>query len=233
MIKRHKFISYIVTGVICLSVCGGVLAIWATSPGSISVSTDPRAIYSGSSETSVALMFNVYSGEQFIPEIMEVLSDKGASATFFIGGCWAEKHVDLMSEIAESGYEIGSHGYLHRDHSQMSYDGNLEEMKAAHGLLRSITGEDVKLFAPPSGAYSQNTLDAAEDMGYVTVLWSKDTIDWRDHDVDTIVNRATKDLKAGDMILMHPTEATAMALPQILDGIDAEGLKAECVSEVL
>lgn len=209
------------------------MTIWATSPGSISVSTDPRAIYSGSSETSVALMFNVYSGEQYIPEIMDILGGRNASATFFIGGCWAEKHIELTSEISESGYEIGSHGYLHRDHSQMSYDGNLEEMKAAHGLIRSITGEDVKLFAPPSGAYSQNTLDAAEDMGYVTVLWSKDTIDWRDHDVGTIVDRATKDLKAGDMILMHPTEATAAALPQILDEIETAGLKGECVSEVL
>lgn len=232
MIKRSRFIAYTLTGIVCFIVCGGVFAVWAASPEAASVFTDPRAIYSGTSETSVALMFNVYSGEEYIPDIMDTLAEHGASATFFIGGCWAEKNESLTAEIAGR-FEIGSHGYLHRDHSAMDIEGNLEEMRTAHRLIADISGVNVGLFAPPSGAYSEATLDAAEEMGYITVLWSKDTIDWRDQDPAVIEDRATENLKCGDMILMHPTAATAKALPTILERIGQAGLGASCVSEVL
>ncbi len=233
MIKRTKLAVHVLTGVVCILVCGGIFAVWAASPDSYPVSTDPRAVYSGTSETSAALMFNVYSGEEYIPDILDTLNKAGAGATFFIGGCWAEKHGDLLREIVESGYEIGSHGYLHRDHSEMDVAGNLEEMRAAHRMISAVSGVEPKLFAPPSGAYSTATLDAAEEMGYVTVLWSKDTIDWRDHDAELITERAVKDVAAGDMILMHPTADTAKALPGILAGLENAGVSPGCVSEVL
>lgn len=233
MIKRSKLVSYVITGVVCLMVCGGVLGIWAASPGVSSVSTDPRAVYSGSSDDTAALMFNVYSGEDYIPDIMDTLEGAGASATFFIGGCWAEKNEELLREIVGRGFEIGSHGYLHRDHSAMDLSGNLEEMKTAHRMISAVSGTEPKLFAPPSGAYSTATLDAAEKMGYVTVLWSKDTIDWRDHDEELIVSRAVDDAKGGDLILMHPTGATAKALPSIISGLEAAGVSAGCVSDAL
>ena len=47
-------------------------------------------------------------------------------------------------------------------------------------------------------------------------MWSKDTIDWRDHDQSIIYRRATQNVKGGDLILAHPTEETAAALPSVL-----------------
>ena len=61
-------------------------------------------------------------------------------------------------------------------------------------------------------------------------MWSKDTIDWRDSDVNLIVSRATNRLQAGDFILMHPTESTVKALPSILNYIGNSGLAACTVS---
>ncbi len=233
MIEKKKLTGYVLTGIMCLFMCGGIVAVWAGAPASASVSADPRAVYSGSSETNVALMFNVYSGEEYIPSIMNTLKSEGANATFFIGGCWAEKNAEILRSVSENGFEIGSHGYLHRDHSQMDYDANLREMRAADRMISGITGDPIKLFAPPSGAYSADTLDAAEHMGYVTVLWSKDTIDWRDHDENKITERATDGICGGDFILMHPTKETAAALPAIIGNIKAEGLVPACVSDAL
>ena len=232
MIKR-KYLSYVLTGVVCLLVCGSIMVVWAAAPGSTSVSTDERAVYAGTSETSVALMCNVYSGEQYIPGILDALESAGAGATFFIGGCWAEKHPDEAAEIAERGFETGSHGYLHRDHSVMDYEENVREMRAAHRMIKAVTGKDVELFAPPSGAYCKETLDAAEDMGYKTILWSKDTIDWRDADASLITERALKDVGGGDLILMHPTEKTLAALPGIIRGIKEMSLIPSCVTDAL
>lgn len=199
------------------------------------VSADSRAIYSGTNESSVSLMFNVYSGEQYIPDILKALKDGNAKATFFIGGCWAEKNESTLKAIADAGHEIGSHGYLHRDHSKMDYNANYKEMSVAHTLLKMMLGYDIKLFAPPSGAYSTATLDAAEAMGYKTILWTqgKDTIDWRDHNTALITERATKNVKGGDLILMHPTENTAEAVPEIIREVQSRGLTLSAVSVTL
>ena len=91
----------------------------------------------------------------------------------------------------------------------------------------------MNLFAPPSGSYSLNTLDIAKEMGYNTIMWSKDTIDWRDKDVSTLIKRATKDLKGGDLILMHPTSQSAKALETIVEKIYGSGLSIAPVSEII
>lgn len=221
-------------GLAAIIMVGGVLSIWiGGSVDGVPVSTDSRALYCGTSQTNVALMFNVYSGEAYLPSILETLEGSEVKGTFFIGGCWAEKNESTLKEIAAKGHEIGSHGYLHRDHSKMTVEENRREMSVTHQLLKGILGEDITLFAPPSGAYSSATLDASESMGYRTVLWSKDTIDWRDHDTAKIVERATTDVKGGDLILMHPTENTAEALPQIISAIKERGLTLTVVSDVL
>ena len=233
MIRNIKRFGYLATGLACAFIFCGVIAVWAGNESATGVSSDSRAIYAGSNENAVGLMFNVYSGTEYIPDILQTLKDNGAYATFFIGGVWAEKNADALTDIAEYGMEIGSHGYFHKDHSKLGYKANLEEMDVAHKLIKSITGTDVRLFAPPSGAYSSATLDAAEDMGYSTILWSKDTIDWRDHDTRLIYDRATKNISGGDLVLMHPTENTAEALPEIIERISAEGLEMLCVSHVI
>lgn len=233
MIKGAKAFSFIMTGLAAILMVGGVLFVWLADSGDTIVSTDSRAIYGGSSETNVALMFNVYQGSENIPSILQTLAENDAKATFFIGGCWAEKNEELLKQIAAAGHEIGSHGYLHRDHAQMNYSSNYEEMSVAHKLIESISGTDVTLFAPPSGAYCTATLDASEAMGYKTILWSKDTIDWRDHDTALIVKRATANIAGGDFVLMHPTANTAEALPQIVKTIKEKGLTLSTVSDTL
>ena len=91
----------------------------------------------------------------------------------------------------------------------------------------------MNLFAPPSGSFSQNTLDVASELGYKTIMWSKDTIDWRDKDSNLVYTRATKSIKGGDLVLMHPTKHTLEALPQIIDYYNSINMKVVTVSENL
>ena len=66
-----------------------------------------------------------------------------------------------------------------------------------------------------------------------TVLWSKDTIDWRDKNASVIYTRATKNIQKGDFVLMHPMSATADALEDILKYYEAKSLPVLTVSENL
>ena len=74
---------------------------------------------------------------------------------------------------------------------------------------------------------------AAESLGLKTVMWSRDTIDWRDKDEELCYTRATKDLAAGELILMHPMQHTLSALPRILQYYRDHGLSAITVGENL
>ena len=66
-----------------------------------------------------------------------------------------------------------------------------------------------------------------------TILWSKDTIDWRDKDAKLIYKRATKDVQCGDFILMHPMKETVAALDDILRYYSENSLETVTVSENL
>ena len=187
--------------------------------------------YKGYSENGVSLMFNVYWGTKEVNAILDVLDEYGAKATFFIGGSWADDNVDCLKEIASRGHELGSHGYFHRDHAKLDYAGNLQEIKTSIDFIQRATGIAVSLFAPPSGAYNDDTVNAARELGLKTIMWSKDTIDWRDKNVDVCFTRATKNVAGGDLILMHPMAHTLEALPSILKHYAQAGLQTITVSE--
>jgi peptidoglycan/xylan/chitin deacetylase (PgdA/CDA1 family) len=98
-------------------------------------------------------------------------------------------------------------------------------------VIQAFCSVKTNLFAPPSGSFSGDTALACADLGYKMIMWSKDTIDWRDSDSELVANRATKNLQNGDLILMHPKEHTLKALPKILDFYNSQGFSVVTVSE--
>jgi len=178
-------------------------------------------------------MINVYEGADYVDAMIDILKEYDAKATFFVGGVWAEKNIATLGKIIANGHELGNHGYLHLDHNKLDYNQNYDEILTCHNLVKVYTDYTMNLFAPPSGAYNNATIQAAENLGYITIMWSKDTIDWRDHDTKLIYNRATEGVQGGDLILMHPTKCTVSALSAILENYKVNNLAAVTVSENL
>lgn len=190
--------------------------------------------YNGSRDRKeVSLMFNVYEGSDIVRGILDVLDEYGAKSTFFVGGCWADDNGDVLEEILTRGHELGNHGYFHLNHKKLSENDNIEEIANNHKVIKGLVGADMNLFAPPSGAFSTKTLTAAEKLGYKTIMWSKDTVDWRDKDKNIVYKRATKDVANGDLILMHPKQHTLEALDGILKFYKENGIRAVTVSECI
>ena len=229
---RLKLATDIVMGVLILSI--GALCL-SPMEESVSAETNGTEIYRYAEEnaTGVSLMFNVYWGTDEVYRILDILSAHEAKATFFIGGCWADDNVDCLRAIYTAGHEIGNHGYFHKDQDKLNLLENQKEISQCNRFIELSIGVKPTLFAPPSGAYSDNTLEAAKKLGMTTVLWSKDTIDWRDKNAAVIYSRATKNIKLGDFVLMHPMKETADALNDILKFYETQGLKAVTVSDNL
>lgn len=197
-------------------------------------STGYSAIYRGNTENKNAcLMINVYWGTEYIEPMLEVLKEKGVKTTFFVGGYWVAQNEELLKKMVNEGHEIANHGYYHKNQGELGLERNTEEISMNHQLVKSTCGVEMNLFAPPSGSYNSNTLESAEKLGYKTIMWSKDTIDWRDKNADLIHSRATKNMQNGDLILMHPTKCTYEALAGIIDAYQSAGFNLTTVTETI
>ena len=216
-LSEKKFRKYIANGVIIcmfaillsLTYVGGVLPVFS--------SNNYSPYYHGNkNNNNISIMINVYMGTEYIDSILKTLQECNAKATFFVGGCWVVKNSEVVQKIIDNGNEIGNHGYFHKDHKRLTLEQNKTEMELTHKIVKELFDYDIKLFAPPSGSFGQNTLTIAESMGYKTIMWTKDTIDWRDTDVNVLYQRATKNPRNGDLILMHPTLSTSKILGKVI-----------------
>ncbi len=191
-----------------------------------------RVYYNGNTNNkNVSLMFNVYWGNEYLAPILNILKEEGIKTTFFVGGVWVDKYPELLLDIVADEHEIGNHGYFHKSHDELNYQQNQDEIFNNHKLVKQLINVDMNLFAPPSGAFNETTLQVAKNLGYSVIMWTKDTVDWRDADADIIYNRAIKNLKNGDLILMHPTKATTTALPNVIKQIKQNGYNIVNVSK--
>lgn len=228
--KKSRFKANIVIAIMFFVLIG--LAV--SNSAALATQADNRVIYAGNTEkNNVCFMINVYQGNQEIKDMLDILDLYKVKTTFFIGGCWAVNNIDLVKEIYTRGHEIGNHGFYHKDQDKLDYDANLQEINMCHKVVSENLGIEMKLFAPPSGAYNIKTVDAATNLNYKTIMWTHDTIDWRDQDSDLIFKRATKNLSNGDLVLMHPTKKTVDALSSILSTAINNGFQPTTVSNCL
>ena len=215
------------------------IAFAAALPTDVQTKAVNNAIYAGDKDgAKISLMFNVYENAGNVEKIAEILNGYGYKSTFFVGGSWVAKNQNTLLKISSLGFEIGNHGYLHRDHAKISLKQNIEEIVLTERLIDGVLCDlpnykNPKLFAPPSGSIGDIMFEACKQLDYKVIMWTRDTIDWRDHNSDMIYERAIRDVKAGDLILMHPTDQTVAALPRILDYIKSVGLSADIVSNVI
>lgn len=225
-LRRH-FVNMLIAFMLC---CLGGIGLVS---GSVAVSSKTDGVYySGDKQSSnITLMVNVYWGTEYIDEMLKIFDDYNAKTTFFVGGVWAVDNQDYLLKIKNAGHEIANHGYHHKDHDKISEEENLRQIKNTHSIVKELVDVEMNLFAPPSGAYNAKTVEVARQLGYKTIMWSRDTIDWRDQDSQLIYSRAVKNACGGDLVLMHPTRATVEALPKIIETLQQKDLNLVTVSQ--
>ncbi|HLR80197.1 MAG TPA: polysaccharide deacetylase family protein [Bacillota bacterium] len=191
-------------------------------------------IYRGHPEKEmVALLINVSWGEEHLPKILEVLDDHHVQATFFIEGKWAKEHADFVKMIDQEGHLIGNHAYNHPDMARISHQAITDQLSQTNDIIKGITGKTPQWFAPPSGSYSDEVVDIAYHLKMETILWTVDTIDWKNPSVSVMINRVMGKIHPGATILMHPTSAVAEGLDPLIDEIKEKEYKIGTVEQLL
>ncbi|NLS44390.1 MAG: polysaccharide deacetylase family protein [Firmicutes bacterium] len=203
------------------------------------VATEPGikmpVFYVDTKENAVALTFDISWGEQQVLGVLDILREENVKSTFFLSGPWAKRYPHLAQEIERAGHDIGSHGDAHVDLSNYSRAEIAENISTAHDDLLASAGRVSPYFRPPNGDYNTVVLDTARSLGYETVIWAVDSLDWKNPGVDFMVDRVLKRVFPGAIILMHASDSSKQiqdALPLVIGALRKEGFRLIPLSEL-
>lgn len=178
----------------------------------------------------IALLFNIGAGSAPATGILNTLGGYGIPATMFIMGWLAEQSPWLVQEIAAWGHPIGSHGYLPPELTARSDDDIASDLNAAAGALSAALGYyPGPWFTPYAGASDERVRAIASSLGLITVGWSVDSGDWDPGaSAESIYGNVMGAAFDGAIVELHldapgSVDATATALPWIIDDLSAQG----------
>ncbi|KEO80220.1 MULTISPECIES: polysaccharide deacetylase family protein [Paenibacillus] len=187
----------------------------------------------------IALTFDDGPDGSNTPAILDLLKEYDAKATFFVVGSRVEKLPHLVKREREEGHEVGNHTFLHSSFQYISRNKALSELDQAQASIVQATGAGTHLFRPPGGSYTDSLVKLSKEKGLKIILWSwhQDTLDWRKPGVHRIANKVLRNVRNGDIVLMHDyvykSTQTVEALKIILPELKKRGFTFVTVSELL
>ncbi len=185
----------------------------------------------GNAVKCVALTFDDGPNKECTKDLLDGLKARGVKATFFLMGESINGNEDLVRRMKEEGHLIGNHSYRHIQLTKAGEKAVCEAVDQTSLMIEEITGQRPQYLRPPYGDWNDD-LECKVDM--TTVLWSVDSLDWKLQNRQKIVKRVLKDVKDGDIILMHDIFPTSVeAALEIIDTLTPQGYTFVTVDEVL
>ena len=96
--------------------------------------------------------------EKNVGRILEIFSQAGVHATFYVLGWVARRFPGLVRDIAAAGHEIGSHGQGHQLIGNLTPDQFRSDIRAARDLLADQAQRAIRAYRAPSFSIVTRTL---------------------------------------------------------------------------
>ena len=167
-------------------------------------------------------------------EVLAVLKQYGALATFFILGKNIEGNEEILRERAQAGHELGVHSWYHSDFTKISQSAVGSQVKRTMDTVLELTGREISLVRPPFGALNRLARRPLTGMGLPVILWNVDSLDWKTRSAKSTAKNLLQKAAPGAIVLMHDVwlstaEALKTALPELL----SRGYQLVTVSEMM
>ena len=213
------------------------VSVYFTGAYAVYYGNTPRLvpIYSVEREDKVVpISFDCAWGTEYTDDILKALKVSDVRATWFMVEFWTEKYEDFVKKISEAGHEIGTHSSTHSYMSKQNAEEIKLELSSSAEAIEKITEKKVELFRPPYGDYDDELIKTASELGYYTIQWDVDSLDWKDLSAADIAMRVINGVKNGSIILMHNNGLhTAEAVPIILETLKNRGYSFVPVGELI
>ena len=151
----------------------------------------------------LALTYDDGPNDPHTLNLLDVLGTHEVKATFFLIGKHVAAKPEIARRIAAAGHTIGNHTQTHPNLAFCNEERIRRELSDCEKILHDIVGEHSKLFRPPFGARRPRVLKVARDMGFTPVMWSVTCYDWKPTTAERIEGHAVRQIRGGDIILMH------------------------------
>ena len=152
------------------------------------------------SKPVAALTFDDGPDPVFTPRLLAVLCKHQAKATFFMVGKAAERHPNIVKEVAAAGHAIGNHSW---DHPSFPLITRRERWAQIRACEKAIAPYGQRLFRPPYGDQNLRSRLEASWLGYQVIMYSLTAVDWLDHDAEWMKNRMMNRIQNGSILLLH------------------------------
>ncbi len=188
-------------------------------------------------EKVVALTFDDAPTDK-TEEILSILQEHEAKATFYMVGQALEQNLDWGREIVAAGQELGNHSYSHQRFIFKSQEEIDQEIQKTNDLIRLVGYEGEITFRPPNGKKLIGLPWYLYRHQIKTVMWDIEPDTKFAGQKDKIVQDVLEKARPGSIILMHPfcgaeCAADREALPEVITGLQAGGYRLVTVGELL
>lgn len=189
------------------------------------------------SEPVVALTFDDGPTPFGADHAAAVLDRYGVKATFFLIGRDMERNPDAVRRLRGAGHELANHSYSHTRmvaRSPRFYD---SEIARTDALLRRAGSPAPQFFRPPYGKKLVGLPRAVERRGYRMIMWDVEERYDVGSDHRAYADHMVRNARPGSIIIMHvmhrPNETARRALPLVIEGLQARGLRVVTVGELM
>ncbi len=170
-----------------------------------------------SEEKVIYLTFDAGYENGNVAKILDVLKAENVPAAFFVLDHLIEKDTALVCRMSEDGHIVANHTAKHRDITKFESKEALQaELSALETLYREKTGREMlKVFRPPEGKFSRQSMAWLSELGYKTIFWSIAYADWdnaKQPSPEYAKAKILDHMHNGAIILLHPTSATNAAI---------------------
>lgn len=167
---------------------------------------------------------------RYTEEILETLRRNEVCATFFVLGNKVEDYQEVLKKSVSYHNELGNHSYNHKWLSRLPINSLKEQIEKTQQVLQETLSYQPKYLRPTYGSVNDRIRKNTE---LKIVLWTVDTKDWKITNVDRIIEKATTNIKDGDIILMHDIfERSSQALEKIIPILKEQGFQFVTISEL-
>lgn len=154
---------------------------------------------------------------RYTEQIASYLHEQGIPAAFFWLG--ASVNDEIRSRVVQLDHQLGSHTMTHARLTLLENEIHRAEMSISQERLGGVP-----YFRPPFGAYNEQTLAFAQELGMRVIMWDVDSRDWELADQpEQIVQNVMNGVRPGSIILLHERAQTAEILPTLVETLRAAG----------
>jgi peptidoglycan/xylan/chitin deacetylase (PgdA/CDA1 family) len=151
----------------------------------------------------IALTYDDGPNDPHTPRLLEVLAKHGVEATFFLIGRYVQQRPEIARDIFNAGHVVGNHTFTHPLLTFKSETEIREEITQCRATLQDAISEPSSLFRPPFGGRRPAVLRMARELGLEPVMWNVTGYDWNAPPAAVIERKVAKQIRGGDVILLH------------------------------